>query len=856
MTQSKIDRKWSSKYKTYFLWAAALLAAFVLVATCFKGCTQFGRDAKSDVYTPESEAGFIGNANKLFRELLNDAKERTNKAPKSLEELNLKYAPFTFAFPENYKEGMGGRVSDLRLVDIHTDAFMNESQRKFYNNSVLPNLLMKQRQNMGTRIFNIKFEKDSLDVKSIELVPSMFRVALEKDPWQGTIMAADNSLFPESKHCFIVWGKNMMPIRMASHAQGNFIVTADKSQRKFMRMNREVDYYTCFQEYNQQNTMLIVNLGNHGKALKLEYLSANQLRVKVEGGVHCHVVDSVGNTVDIHSTEAGAKGEIVPFQNDLKLIITNRTGEKQNEFVVSHHNPMLNLSLLVNSNSGKSRFFLDKGFIDLFTQQMVTGLSSTLRNSTFKDTVQLTVDPMLSLEFEREMQRYCETVLMPQSFAKSDDIWEMSLTVMDMATGNVVAAPFYCSANRGISEEIAASRKNPALMRRYVGSTFKPLLALAAVQTTPSLIDLNTVGKYRLLPNDVASRSTIHAPLSHASFYGTEIDAWSLKAPGFWNGSQRMGDFLAKSDDVYPVALTVLSMMNESGAASTYHFGNYAPFTSRLHLQSNTDQMNWTSLPLFQNIDRLYDVKSYDAFYDEENENMLHYIWRGLRLEEADQLGLDLVNPDPTVMYYDHLHDKPHTLRANLVPWVLGQGSNEWNCVKLAEAWTRMLTKRAVRASLIRMDEEQQLLTQRFEHPQQSNQVWNRFLNELQYAQSHSPNLLTPMNHRVEELNKGLVLFSKTGTPENYDRQEWRTIQNQTVWLDLGLYCMALMPSTSFASVQKEGKARGVMCVIRVTRLTKHRPSTDGVSSSHARNFFSSNPVRLKKFYDMTKMYY
>ena len=31
---------------------------------------------------------------------------------------------------------------------------------------------------------------------------------------------------------------------------------------------------------------------------------------------------------------------------------------------------------------------------------------------------------------------------------------------------------------------------------------------------------------------------------------------------------------------------------------------------------------------------------------------------------------------------------------------------------------------------------------------------------------------------------------------------------------------------------------------------------TDGVSSSHARNFFSSNPVRLKKFYDMTKKYY
>jgi hypothetical protein len=46
------------------------------------------------------------------------------------------------------------------------------------------------------------------------------------------------------------------------------------------------------------------------------------------------------------------------------------------------------------------------------------------------------------------------------------------------------------------------------------------------------------------------------------------------------------------------------------------------------------------------------------------------------------------------------------------------------------------------------------------------------------------------------------------------------------------------------------------MCVIRITRITRQKPSDDGVSSTHARNFFSANKRRLQKFYEMTRQYY
>ena len=79
-------------------------------------------------------------------------------------------------------------------------------------------------------------------------------------------------------------------------------------------------------------------------------------------------------------------------------------------------------------------------------------------------------------------------------------------------------------------------------------------------------------------------------------------------------------------------------------------------------------------------------------------------------------------------------------------------------------------------------------------------------------------------------------------------------------WLDVGLYCMALMPQSSYNAVKQGKEGSGIMCVVRVTRIVnkKHRNVTaqgndNGIQSSDARNFFSANLPLLRKFYTMTK---
>lgn len=228
-----------------------------------------------------------------------------------------------------------------------------------------------------------------------------------------------------------------------------------------------------------------------------------------------------------------------------------------------------------------------KNFTDRFTQQVIRGLSSTMRNTLFRDTVQLSIDPLLSAAFEEELKGYCENVLKKASdiHASSTDQWELSMTVMDMATGNVLAVPYYRSEDNNVDYDVAIGRKNPALLRRYIGSAFKPLLALAAVEATPSLVGLNTVGKYSLDRSSIVLGKDGKAKSGKASFYGTTVDAWALsqKTQGFWFGCQRIGDFLAHSDDVYPVAMAVLSLAGADGSKPAYDFSRSNALRPRPH---------------------------------------------------------------------------------------------------------------------------------------------------------------------------------------------------------------------------------------------------------------------------------
>ena len=234
MPNQRIDRNWYSRYRTHMMAVVAFIVVAVIGTTFFKGCSAIGRDSRQDVYTPSADDGFIYKANQLLSEIVEEAKKANPHKPLTLQQLNDKYGALHFELPYNYVEAAGGRASDIRLVSINPDSIRSSSLRKFYYNSDLPALLLKQKQNLGERIFNIKFERSGLDIKSIRLVPSMFKLALVKDPWEGTILARESSLFPERNHCFLTWGMNMLPIRMNAASKGDYIVSADFESKCFL----------------------------------------------------------------------------------------------------------------------------------------------------------------------------------------------------------------------------------------------------------------------------------------------------------------------------------------------------------------------------------------------------------------------------------------------------------------------------------------------------------------------------------------------------------------------------------------------------------------------------------------------
>ncbi len=858
----RINSKWSEHHGMLLKTALAGAVVLILVFTFSKRCTQVARPAAEDVYVPSNDEGFVKKANLLLEHLVEQGNKDNDKIkPHSITELEKRYPALEFALPYGNDALEGGRAADIRLVGIKADLIEEDADRRFFYNSDLPTLLERQRKNLGEKVFRIKFSSvDNLSIKSISVHASMFKVALVKDPWTGTIMAADNVLFPQGNHCYLTWGKSVLPIRQSgeghiAHGGGHEkVVTIDEKTRTIvMRKGQAIDYYKLHQAYNADTTTVCVQMpGISQMAVYLDYVSDNRVRVKPVG-CHCQVFDEEGAMECIAPLSSSMKGQVYDLEGVAKLVVMRQKDkDKICELMLTRTNPMLLLSGLTRSSEGRTRYSISPNLTDRFTQQVLRGLSTTLQNTVFDDTVHLSIDPLLSMEMERELEKYCEKLKANgKDLFYDDDQWELSLTVMDMANGAVLAAPYHRSSDKAIDYDLSLGRKNPALTRRFVGSSFKPLVALASVLTKPSLAQLSTIGDYKLM-DDTKSKKR------KAIFYGHETTAWSEKSnvAVFWNGCSSMSNFFAASDDVYPVAL-VAKALNYGEAGSPFVFRPHEVF-----LETNNN-FTWAGSRFVNILDHLYNIPGMKEYMEHDSLQMSYYAWQNLNVDADDKFGLDNVSPDPTLFYYDNFARKGATLHNELSTWVLGQGTNEWNCLKLAEAWSRMLTKRKVEASLVAPKKDVSLPSLADDY---DVDAWNAVTDALLNAQSKSQKLLSPMNKAVLELNKSvgikdtLMLFSKTGTPDNYPRTEWKSITGGPKWIDVGLYCMALMPKSSYRAT-KAGKAgHGLMCVVRVTRIVskKHpyvtkKGNANGIQSSDARDFFSSNPKLLRQFYEMTK---
>ena len=879
---SNIDNKWFEDKRIVFI-----LAVPMLLLTTAITLSVFNFRDKTEVIMPPEENGFIGKANNLLNQLLTDSQYIDNSVQtiKTIKDLNRKYKVLEFSMP--YGTDALAMREDIRLVKIHADLIKDEDIRNFYFNSNLPTLLLRQSKDLGEKMFKIQTKRgrQGMEIKSIEIIRSMFKVALSKDPWTGKILATSNSLFEEDSCLYLSYENTIVPMKILNHVQiGKYsTIEINTENNKMIYQHGKLDYYKYFRDTHQTaryNRFIIrdPHFSNRPADFfiicKYSDSSTPSLQVRLTNGLICSIYKK-GSTRQViqPSNHESDKWNIVPFHDGMKILLSTASDNKTlAEFTITQKDPSLLVSSLVKSNSGTKRTFATER-TDMFTQQILRGLSSNLSNTIYPEDVNLSIDPFLSLEFEKEISNYL-TDLEKIIRAEKNQRWDISLTIMDMATGNILATPFVTKGNGNLSEKIVLSRKNPALERRYIGSVFKPMLTLAAVQTNPSLLHLNT-------RNKLVATSAGEKGCDEGIFFGSATKGWAPVS--HWGGCD-MTNFIAHSDDVYPVALAALCLNNYNDRRDLNqiteiqsNFGGDSFFERQLKKGIEIGDRSASGFELFGILDALYNINSYDE-YDADTILMSNYLWKNLILNDRDYFGLSEVSPEPTIMQYDYMTGSRQTLRGELVPWVLGQGNNYWNCIKLAEAWGRMLSKRAITASFV-IDKEKQgcvpnsiipLLRDvklRYNDQWDENRInttWNEFLTIFNSAQSLEVqgSTLRPMYQRIEALNnrlgysredrRHLVLFSKTGTPEEYSYR-LPTIKGEKDYIDLGIYCMGIMSNQSLRNVRNNRPASGIICVIRITRHYPQSTTNNGLWSTQARDFFTLD--RLEKLYYMTKKY-
>ena len=897
-----------------------ILIITALVLLCGMGFKSLNKAGEKDFYDPsECGEGFVYKANELLCSLLAEIDDQTEAI--SLETLNKRYKALEFALPYNEVGRPYIEASDLRLVAIHPEYIKDEKLKRFYYNSRLPQLLQRQGEYLSETFFNIKThslpanqdKKRPIEITAIKLYPSMFKVALERHLWDGTIESSPNCLFEDSTSVYLSFGNTILPLHndttlssgnndiQFNAIMGEGIILSDKQE--------PVDYYTYYKKAweSAESHCIRINLREKrgGEILANIGISFSHDSIRISNNCGLQVIGN-GKT-EKHRAQVIIEND-KPFNthvdDGMKLLVYNTAfNRKYGEFTIHKHNPLQTLSSLVQSSMGTSRYYTSEYQTDLFTQQLLQGVARYLSKNDSNQTkhVTLTIDPLLSRELENDIKDYLAIVKSEIDKNKPQiqhhEQYDMSVTVMDMETGNILASPFYTSQfdHQDFPDALRMATKNTALTRRSIGSTFKPLVALASVIASPSLISLNTSKNNRYTGPANWSKSAC------VKFFGHQANAWAISENQrvHWNGCD-FKTFIGRSDDVFPVGLVALAMSGRQANVSTkvLPVGEDNDFfdTNDNDLlrfkQSRTGKgADLATYPFTSWLSHLYGIRIQEQADDEEN-----YITNDIHIfdnlidndainDESKSIGLQEMSPDLTQLRMDRFLDGEN-FKSLLVPWVLGQGDNMWNCIKVAEAWCRMVGKYNVKATLIKpsgKSEFRSLLQSDSELPLTNigklsgdsiNQVWNRFLDIFKDAQSFNGKggTLFPMNNRVADLNKttgdSLILFSKTGTPDAYTRYEVPLLGGNRRFLDVGMYTFALVRSDQYKAIKENKQGKGIVCVIRITRsydcskcsLDKKCAECEGywgVKSSHARDFFSEGrTIRLQKLYDMTRRYY
>ena len=477
-TQQWKRGKWPWRWRLVVGIAPALLL-LAIGLSFFKQCTALGRAADTDIYDPqENGAGFVTKADSVLSLLLSSEFIDSAHVAITLDELNRRYKALEFALPYGESGNDYIESSNLRLVGIHPEYIKDDNLKRFYYNSRLPQLLERQAEHMGESYFNIRCksylpDKNKRDknperilpvkIESIELIPST------KTPWTGVIEGAKSCIFDEPGTIYLSYGNSVLPIHNdrvidqkdqinfnAIMNEGILLWTRPVASGEREKAPESIDYYKYYKsafDSGDKPHGVCIKLQDTRQSSERAYVSISYSNGKLRLSHDCGllVVGSKKTQKFLEHRQGGHRTD-VDFEDGMKILMytvkDNDLSMKLGEITLFKDNPMTMLSYLTQSSIGVDRFFISDYQTDLFTQQLLQGLSQHLSNRENVDTVRLTIDPLLSRELENEIKTYVARLpglINPDKHGRAKprsqvrDQFDMSVTVMDMATGDVLA---------------------------------------------------------------------------------------------------------------------------------------------------------------------------------------------------------------------------------------------------------------------------------------------------------------------------------------------------------------------------------------------------------------------------------
>ncbi len=863
----------------------AIIVIVVVIVSCVFGYSLFSNSSK-DSYKPIAGdgKGFIGKADALFTELLLIENVDTKKNLTPLDQLNYRYPALIFALPDDVKEGEC-LVGDIRLVGIKENRIKDTNLKNFYLSSELQNILKQQNQNLYKKYFNLKIKiyKGVAEIEYIKMIPELYTIKFNNKPWLGTIVGQSYGKIDSTNSLFVVYGSSVLPVKRQDsifvQRQENYIV---KLKNNYLQhSDLPIDLYDYYKECYEKGRFIRFSVdGDDNKSFSVQILSDSAKKgdslvfdMPTNLDIYCGTNKMEGTT----NASGSRVGCTFRFNENVMRVVVSDAGikNKKAEFYFFRKNPMNTLSYSLKTNKGKMRTQVDTLYTDNFTQKIVDVFNQKM-NETSPDRINLSIDPYLSKTLEGELKKYVDSFLVRGVKLREGEKIEMSISLINSATGEILAAPSYSTLR--INSAYQSERKNSNTQRRFIGSCFKPLMTLAAVQVYPDLLNLTTnPAMWQPLPVANGDRWNV-------TLLGCPIFSLSNYIKAQWNNGMTMTQYFASSNDVYPIMLAMYAFTNpnyRNELPTSFMTINPHDFPATLLLPRRADTKINGDYPIHNSqfakmLDILYNINSNEARQNTQDMHIVPEIdvWRMFnknQFSKEDSISFPDISPEYTNMNY-WSWDKDESFRTKVISWVLGQGDNSWSPLKLAEAWARMNTKYPVRLSFIRNPNPtyEQLLTEKIERDgrdyrygtRRANDVWNDFMKSFHDAQSSNGNasLLGPAQSRVTAIGRNLVILGKTGTPDEFSLPDIENAQRninsdnkKNVEYDMGLYSFSLMDTMQYNRI-KNGSDRvahnsGISAVVRIvhTYWTEKGSAIGNINSSSARNFISNKNNVLEK---------